>query len=137
MKDYKKLVEALQCTVLIGIACPNCADRDCYANSGNGLWCRVPKLLDDAADAIEELQAEVDTLKRTDSKRCQECLYLGQPVGEQFMPKHGEWIRFNNPNYSPFDASSKYLYECPFCGAVEYKRRKHCPECGAKMRVQE
>ena len=46
-------------------------------------------LLNDAAAAIEALQADVDTLKRTDSKRCQECLYLGQPVGEQQLP---HWV---------------------------------------------
>lgn len=43
------------------------------------------KKMVDAADAIEALQAEVDTLKRVDYKRCQECLYLGQPVGEQLV----------------------------------------------------
>lgn len=46
-------------------------------------------LMQDAAAAIDELQAEVDTLKRTDSKRCQECLYLGQPVGEHLLP---HWV---------------------------------------------
>ena len=55
MSDYKKLIEALRCVEHEKLACPDCTERDCYANSGRGLWCRVPLLLEDAAAAIEEL----------------------------------------------------------------------------------
>ena len=46
---------------------------------------------------------------------------------------HGEWIKHNNPNYSPFDNSGEYLYQCNKCGMVEYRARHYCPNCGARM----
>ena len=46
---------------------------------------------------------------------------------------HGEWIKHNNPNYSPFDNSGEYLYQCNKCGMVEYRARRYCPNCGAVM----
>jgi hypothetical protein len=91
----------------------------------------------DAADAIEALQAEVDTLKRADIKRCQECLYLGQPVGEQLLPKRGEWIKDEEQSQKHVEA----IYRCSAChnfdawGATELY--PYCPNCGAKMEVQE
>ena len=58
MTAYEQLVEALRCEELKGIACPDCYERECIANSGKGLYCRVPQLLEDAAAAIEALNAE-------------------------------------------------------------------------------
>ena len=63
MQDYSKLVEALRCEELKGIACPDCYERECIANSGKGLYCRVPQLLEDAAAAIEALQATIELMK--------------------------------------------------------------------------
>ena len=79
MKDYKELVEALRCKELEKIACPDCAERECVANSGRGLWCRVPKLMDDAADAIEELLQIADHYEQTAKDYWQEaCDYKAQ-----------------------------------------------------------
>ena len=77
MTDYKKLVEALRCKELEKIACPDCAERECVANSGRGLWCRVPKLMDDAADAIEELS--------TNWKYCSDLLNVALKYGCKSM----------------------------------------------------
>lgn len=59
MTDYTKLVQALRCEELKGIACPDCYERECIANSGKVLYCRVPQLLEDAAAAIEALEARL------------------------------------------------------------------------------
>lgn len=49
--------------------------------------------------------------------------------------KSGYWKNVgNNPNYSPFDGSSPYIYKCSCCGSGsgDYLT-KYCYECGAKM----
>lgn len=121
MTDYNKLVEALRER--------SRRENEWYEHGGD--------IIKAAADAIEALQAEVDTLKRTDSKRCQECLYLGQPVGEQMLPKRGEWIR--HPEVKNI-YGGEYI-ECPFCGekyVVQYiADEKFCRNCGADMRQME
>lgn len=142
MTDYTKLVAALRCKELKGIACPDCYERECAANSGKGLYCRVPQLLDDAADAIEALQA-----KNTDIR---EELFVSQRKYDNFvavasmenamlakqMPKRGEWKRVED--------GETYHYECSECGERPLYSRFGdivlsgvCPMCGAKMEVQE
>jgi RNA polymerase subunit RPABC4/transcription elongation factor Spt4 len=86
------------------------------------------QLVTDAADAIEALQAEVDALKRVDYKRCQECLYLGQPVDEQQMPKRGEW--------ELIDGVEPMRWGCSQCKYLSWETSNYCPRCGAKMEVQ-
>ena len=102
---------------------------------------------------ISDLQAEVDTLKRTDAKRCQECLYLGQPV-EQQLPKRGHWIIDGAFTYNLRELNGKAyepVYRCSCCNRQmeSYLRLdepkmpedadfpEFCPHCGAKMEVQD
>ena len=59
---YNKLIDALQCTSHFALY-QDCYEKNCYANSGKGLYCNIPKLMADAADAIERLQAENDELR--------------------------------------------------------------------------
>ena len=113
MTDYTKLVEALRLEAEESV---------------------LSEILTDAAAAIEALQAEVDTLKRTDAKRCQECLYLGQPV-EQQLPKRGEW----KCSYPEIEPNPMFMYGiCSICGFEQSISNKlnYCPNCGAKMEVQ-
>ena len=53
-----ELIDALQCTSHFALY-QDCYEKNCYANSGKGLYCNIPKLMADAADAIERLQAEL------------------------------------------------------------------------------
>ena len=70
-------------------------------------------LMQDAAAAIEELQAEVKRLE----------------------PKRGEWIDRYDEDDKPF---FKRKYVCSACGHWNtYGKSKYCPKCGAKMEVQE
>ena len=57
MTDYTELVKALRC----GEYKPECGSSDCPYWSGLG--CMDGQLMEDAAAAIEELQAEVERLK--------------------------------------------------------------------------
>ena len=56
---YNELIDALQCARHFALY-QDCYERNCYANSGKGLYCNIPKLMADAADAIERLTDEVD-----------------------------------------------------------------------------
>ena len=53
-----ELIDALQCTRHFALY-QDCYERNCYANSGKGLYCNIPKLMADAADAIEHLKENV------------------------------------------------------------------------------
>lgn len=77
-------------------------------------------LVNDAADALEAVEKLVDGLQK-----------LG--IAE-LMPKEGEWFKYNNPNYSPFDDSGEYLYQCNKCGKVVIQETNYCPNCGARMK---
>ena len=149
MTDYTKLVEALRCKR------DDCEGCDlAFFDKDEGWMCQYAAKDDDAAAAIEELQAEVDTLKRTDSKRCQECLYLGQPVGEQLIPKRGKWIIDGAFTYNLRELNGKAyepVYRCSCCNRQmeSYLRLdepkmpedadfpEYCPHCGARMEVQD
>lgn len=54
------------------------------------------------------------------------------PTADVEKVKHGEWIKKNNVNYSPFDGSPEYIYICSECGREENKQEPYC-NCGAKM----
>ena len=59
---YDELIDALQCTRHFALY-QDCYERNCYANSGKGLYCNIPKLMADAADAIERLQKQNEELQ--------------------------------------------------------------------------
>lgn len=124
---YEELVKALRCRD---------AERGYYtkceyygeASDNFCVRCDSDRLTRDAAAAIEELQAELTRIS-------------------QELPKRGEWIdgeHFEDP----------YLgrYCCSVCGnavqAIEFNaeqntvrftsgKSNYCPNCGAKMEVQE
>lgn len=186
MSDYTELVKALRYCVNAR-NCEKCA----YRINNNSVKCRI-KRVEDAAAAIEELQdevfeleeelndadiaaddngrqveklqAEVDTLKRVDAKRCQECLYLGQPVGEQLLPKRGElmdlqarlgeaensverwkdmYLTKHEPKrgeWIPMTVSSgRDSWKCSVCGRRARGKIENIPycHCGARMDIKE
>lgn len=83
-----------------------------------------------AAAAIEELQQIADHYEQT-AKDCwkEACEYKAQ------LPKRGEWIDRYDEDDKPF---FKRKYVCSACGGWNtYGKSKYCPNCGAKMEVQE
>lgn len=114
MTDYTKLVEALRC----GEYKPECGSSDCPYWSGLG--CMDGQLMEDAAAAIEALQAEVERLE----------------------PKRGEWIE-DTTTYAGPGLSN---YKCSLCGKICGTWRmglkpselpNWCGNCGADMRKME
>ena len=105
MTDYTELVKALRC----GEYKPECGSSDCPYWSGLG--CMDGQLMEDAAAAIEALQAQ--------------------------LPKRGEWVRVEDGesyHYECSECGERPLYsrfgDIVLSGV--------CPMCGAKMtEVQE
>lgn len=155
MTDYTELVKALRyCTNEDNV----CTQEKNCGYYGKGFFCQ-DSLMNDAAAAIEalqeylaasndevnhlaesnkELQAELKELcdKKREFKRA--CgLIVDEPMQ---MPKRGEWVPYE------FNTNGTW-HKCSVCGvAYKYKdapnsgwwiNHKYCPNCGAKMEVQD
>ena len=84
----------------------------------------------DAAAAIEALQAEVEELKAKKMKLAENSLRFVGKVREldkrRLEPKRGEWIM-----------DGRYTRHCSICNESVAWPEKYCPNCGAKMEVQD
>lgn len=127
MTDYNKLVEALRyckvdyCSSCLG--CPMYADYD-----GSGC---LNEMHDDAADAIEALQAEVAFYKKRVCELCGTCPDDMSDPNNCEIAGHGMWVGVN-----PLVDS----VQCSICGGMLYSKEletPYCPYCGSKMEVQE
>lgn len=124
MMDYEKLVKALRCKR------DDCEGCDlAFLDKDEGWMCRYAAKDDDAADAIKALQEQ--------------------------LPKQGEWVWKHRHHGGLKTAKGKCecgrdvyaqideRYEtddpyCPFCGVINDSiHLNYCPNCGAKMEVQE
>ena len=126
--NYEQLIEALRCKGL-SKECDSCGYgfRYCPDSECNDA-CHVERIIDDAAAAIEALETEI----RESMQKCAEC-------GDANMPKRGEWIVTTETSD---DGTVSQHINCSVCGFYwrEPKHRKvfkRCPNCGAKMEVQD
>ena len=126
--SYDKLVAALRCKGL-SKKCDSCGygyhiSPDSECNDA----CHFEQIAEDAAAAIEELQQIADHHEQTAKDYWKEaCEYKAQ------LSKRGEWI------YHPKDAIEMMftLPKCSICGHESSDALNYCPNCGAKMEVQE
>lgn len=56
------------------------------------------------------------------------------PAADVVTRKKGEWMQSINPNYSPFDNSGEYRYQCSCCKHIQNRASNFCMDCGADMR---
>ena len=106
MSDYSKLVKALRCKR------DDCEGCDlAFFDKDEGWMCRYAAKDDDAAAAIEALQAQ--------------------------LPKRGKWIVHTEVK----NIYGGICIECPVCRdhfvVLNVSDEKYCRSCGAKMEVQE
>ena len=100
-----ELIKALQCASHFALY-QDCYEKNCYANSGKGLYCNIPKLMADAADALEAADKRIAEL-------------------EAQLPKEGEWVD---------EQRGRWIYaKCNLCGKVQDVRSNYCPNCGCRM----
>jgi hypothetical protein len=98
---YEDLVKALR-------NCSDCYCGDCkyreLLEPGNWVKCQN-KLIDEAADAIEELIADRDKYKRHSDSISQlpDCNTCGKKAKGncEFMPRCGDWVRINCAFWTP------------------------------------
>ena len=105
MTDYTKLVEALRCKR------DDCEGCDLsFFDKDEGWMCQYAAKDNDAADAIEALQAQ--------------------------LPKRGKWI--THPEVK--NIYGGVYIECPFCGekyvVQNVSDEKFCRNCGADLRAK-
>lgn len=156
MTDYTELIRSLRCE---NTGDDECGSSDCPYWSGLG--CMDGQLMEDAADAIEALQAEVERLKDCNEELREKQTYIdhygdkwmtsakdvptaaykhgyadGRDEAEAQLPKHGEWIK--QPEVKNIYGGE--VIECPFCGekyvVQNVSDEKFCRNCGADMRAK-
>lgn len=145
MSDYTRVLKGLRhCINLDGLE-PNDTRIRCH---GCPYFTEPTRcggiLMRDAAAAIEELQAEqkktVTQIFGEEQQKWEEyCTGLMNRIRElkAQMPKRGEWIKDEEQSQKHVEA----IYRCSAChnfdawGATELY--PYCPNCGAKMEVQE
>ena len=124
MADYTKLVEALRCKR------DDCEGCDlAFLDNDEGWMCQYAAKDDDAADAIEALQAEVAFYKKRVCELCGTCPDDMSDPNNCEIAGHGMWVGVN-----PFVDS----VQCSICGGMLYSKEletPYCPYCGAKMEV--
>ena len=127
--NYEELVKALRHCMTKEDGITICEPCPYY---GKGIECENV-LHTDAAAAIEELQAEI----RESMQKCAEC-------GDRMVePKQGEmyFLEYDNPETGEYEQT---YFQCSVCGKYFYgideceaKHFNYCPNCGAKMEVQD
>ena len=100
MQDYSKLVEALRCK---RDDCEGCDIS--FFDKDEGWMCQYAAKDDDAADAIEALQAEV---KRLQDKLCDWCAVCPK---ERRRPEDCELLSETPVMYGPSDAAKMEVQE--------------------------
>lgn len=141
MMDYSELIKALRCRdAEFGYY------RKCKyygeASDNRCVLCDSDRLAKDAAAAIEALQAENADIR--------EELFISQRKYDEFttiasmqnamlakqLPKRGEW----KCSYPEIEPNPMFMYGiCSICGFEQSISNKlnYCPNCGAKMEVQD
>ena len=135
MTDYTELVKALR-----HLSTGRCEDSRKCELCAIYETCLTRCVLD-AADAIEELQAEVEELKAKKMKLAENSLRFVGKVREldkrRFEPKQGEWITKRTWNHDGELYCSVCDYDAPTEGDYRQVKTNYCPNCGAKMEVQD
>jgi len=123
MQDYSKLVQALR---HVGI-CQDC--NECEAGRWhNEFDCCLFK---DAADAIEALEKQIDSIEneKTNLEADIINLEIALDKANTQLPKRGEW--------ELIDGAEPMRWGCSQCKYMSWETSSYCPRCGADMRKME
>lgn len=130
MTDYTELVKALRERAR--------RENEWYEQGGD--------IINDAADAIDALQADMKTYGKTAFDEGYAMGFAaGEDRAEKQMPKRGEWLPGREISRSYIgDCCVSIDFEdwrCSICGNIIEipcnPKYKYCPNCGAKMEVLE
>lgn len=136
MKNHIELIKALRCKR------DDCEGCDlAFLDNDEGWMCQYAAKDDDAADAIEALQAYCEQIK-TENKMLLNTITADKGVMlerikclAQQLPKRGEW----KCSYPEIEPNPMFMYGiCSICGFEQSISDKlnYCPNCGADMRAK-
>ena len=135
MSDYAKAVKQLRYCSKATVK--NCMECEGYKETGD---CVSEKLAKDAADAIEELMAQVKDKDCLIQQQMDEIERLRRDVKKQQekmfelakgLPKKGKWSVQYDPDDNPL---FRRKFVCSACGEwTSYGMSDYCPNCGAEM----
>lgn len=163
MMDYTNLIDKVNIPELVKALRHCISDPYGFVEcDGCPIFCKgidcQNDLHNDAAAVIEELQAEIERLKDSNEELREKQTYIdhygiewltsakdvpnyayehgyadGMAEVKTQLPKRGEWI------YKPKDAIEMMftLPKCSVCGHESSDANNYCPNCGAKMEVQD
>ena len=138
MENYDELIKALRkCGKASADRCWDCTYYD------REPWCESA-LANDAADALEEQQKQIEELERNFSDVCNANGSLACERNELLndvreleaqIPKEGEWIMdCLAPQMDEYRIGEwAYAPKCSECGTHWDAKTNYCPNCGAKM----
>lgn len=55
----------------------------------------------------------------------------------ELEPKHGRWKKIASGTSLGIVGSNQDIVMCTICRGVQYCKTKYCPDCGAKMEVED
>ena len=123
MTNYEQLVKALRC-IELRLSCNEC-EYGKWSESGEGWSCEFERRDADAADAIEALEKQIDSIENDKTNLEADIVNLEialDKVNAQ-LPKRGVWV-YNDGDYIPY---------CSICGMPQDIETPYCHSCGAKM----
>lgn len=138
--NYEGLIKALRCK---RDDCEGCGLA--FFDKDEGWMCQYAAKDDDAAAAIEALLKENKELIEDHPEMVEADGHWEwrKPNGEVLMPKRGEWVEENRrPRSSQFVCSEchRTAYDPQPTRDKAWRKRcryAYCPNCGAKMEVQD
>lgn len=124
-----ELIDALQCTSHFALY-QDCYDKNCYANSGKGLYCNIPKLMADAADALKAAEKRIDGLQKLVDINTQRCEALREQLREahESYEKHIAELEARLPKEGECEAKKPKTVK-----ETEYSFYCDCPTCGGRL----
>ena len=149
MRDYAKLAKTLRPEQADCVAgCEYDIGGNCDAPDGCIYEYKIQGVdhYHDAADAIEELEAQVRDKDYLIQQQTEEIQRLQRDVKKQQekmielagkLPKKGKWSHVNRVDRSwETDEIFGFIVQCSVCGNKTIGASLYCPGCGAKMESQ-
>lgn len=96
---------------------------------------RVSEKITETCDVIDHIRPEIGYIKICHMKqfflKLKEFVDKQSEVDSETLRPHGKWIEPEGISYYGYD------YVCTQCGYIEGYKRNYCPDCGAKMDLEE
>ena len=142
---FEKLIEAARTCYASGNPIDECCLKGC-PNFDSQPYC-LDQILKDCAEALTESGAQIADKDYLIQQQTEEIERLRRDVKKQQekmielagkLPKRGEWSHVERVDRSwETDEIFGFVVQCSICGNKTIGASLYCPNCGAKMEVQD